>query len=114
DSFSVGHVALSADGSVLYFASDRPGGYGETDIWYCEKQPDSTWGTPKNCGPVINTPEQDEFPTVSDQDVFYFASKGHAGMGGFDIFEASGARDQWSAPVNLHVPRNSPADDFYY
>ncbi|GAA0564859.1 tetratricopeptide repeat protein [Chitinophaga japonensis] len=114
DSFSVGHVALSADGSVLYFASDMPGGYGETDIWYCEKQPDSTWGTPKNCGPVINTPEQDEFPTVSGGNVFYYASKGHAGMGGFDIFEASGARDQWSAPVNLHVPRNSPADDFFY
>lgn len=114
DAYSIAHAAVSKDGQVLYFASDMPGGQGESDIWYCEKQGDSTWSAPINCGPAINTPDDDEFPTIAADGSLYFSSKGHAGMGGFDLFRAEGSKAQWSQPRNLGYPLNSPADDFYY
>lgn len=114
DSFSIGHAALSPDRTVLYFASDMPGGQGKTDIWYSVKQPDGRWGTPLNCGPAINTPEEEEFPTMGGDGTLYFSSKGHPGMGGFDLFRATGSRGQWTAPANMRPPLNSPGDDFYY
>lgn len=110
--FSVGHPALSKDGNILYFTSDRPGGIGKTDIWYSEKAIDGSWGTPKNCGPTINTTEDEEFPTLAE-DALYFSSKGHPGMGGFDIFSSKGQKDQWDVAVNQRSPLNSPGDDFY-
>ncbi len=113
--YSLGHAALSKDGHILYFASDKPGGYGQTDIWYCEKLNDSTWGEPKNCGPVVNTAGAEEFPTVvADGGELYFASDGHPGMGGFDMFRSKGSAARWTAPTNLQYPLNSPGDDFYY
>ncbi len=99
DSFSLGHAALSRDGRVLYFTSDMPGGYGSRDIWYCELKADSSWSAPRNCGPVINTAEQDDFPNVNDSLGLYFSSKGHVNMGGLDVFYAIGRRtsgNPWS------------------
>ncbi|MGY0040696.1 OmpA family protein [Pedobacter sp. NJ-S-72] len=110
--FSVGHAALSKDENTLYFVSDMPGGIGKTDIWYSEKSGDGSWNSPKNCGPSINTAEEEEFPTLAD-DVLYFSSKGHPGMGGFDIFSSKGQKNQWSAAVNQKSPLNSQGDDFY-
>jgi outer membrane protein OmpA-like peptidoglycan-associated protein/tetratricopeptide (TPR) repeat protein len=112
--YSVGHAALSKDGRLLYFVSDMPGGEGKTDIWYCERQEDGSWAAPKNCGPFINTADEEEFPTVGDDGVLYYSSKGLVGMGGFDLFRATGEKDKWERPVNLRYPLNSPADDFYY
>jgi len=114
DQYSMGHAALSTDGSLLYFASDMPGGSGGTDIWYCEKLSDGNWAAPVNCGPVINTADDEEFPTIGPDGVLYFSSKGHTGMGGFDMFRSDGSKAQWSVPQNLRYPYNSPADDFYY
>lgn len=111
--YSMGHAALSRDGRLLYFTSDMPGSVGKTDIWYCEKQENGTWGTPVNCGVVINTIEEEGFPTVNEEGELSFSSKGHAGMGGFDIFYAKGKAGNWSAPVNLGNLFNSEADDFY-
>ncbi|WP_462266779.1 OmpA family protein [Mucilaginibacter sp.] len=111
-SYSVGHAALSANGQVLYFTSDRPGGEGGTDIWYCEKQPGGTWGPPVNCGRHINTPADEAFPALHGG-TLYFASKGWPGMGGYDLFAASGAKNQWATPRNLRYPANSTRDDFY-
>lgn len=113
DAYSLGHAVLSNDGNTLYFASDMPGGQGGTDIWYSERQADGKWGTPANCGPAINTPDEEEFPTIAPDGSLYFASKGWPGMGGFDIFHASGSKNQWSAAENLRYPTNSPGDDFY-
>jgi outer membrane protein OmpA-like peptidoglycan-associated protein len=110
--FSIGHAALSKDENTLYFVSDMPGGVGKTDIWYSEKSDDGSWGNPKNCGSSINTTEEEEFPTLAE-DVLYFSSKGHPGMGGFDIFSSKGQKDQWSAAVNQKSPLNSQGDDFY-
>lgn len=114
DQYSVGHAALSQDNHILYFASDMPGGKGGTDIWYCVRQADGTLGTPMNCGDVINTPEDEQFPTIDEDGNLCFSSKGHVGMGGFDLFKTEGSKDQWTKPENLGYPRNSPGDDFYY
>lgn len=111
--YSVGAAALSQDGSILYFTSDMPGGAGKTDIWYCEKLPSGQWSRPRNCGTSINTPEEEAYPTIGPGNRLYFASTGHAGMGGLDIYAAEGSRDQWQQAVNLQPPFNSGYDDFY-
>jgi len=111
--YSIGNAALSADGKVLYFTSDMEGGQGKTDIWYCTKQADGTWGKPVNCGKDINTQEEEDFPTTGNNDVLYFSSKGLPGMGGFDIFRTSLGNDKFAAPENLKYPANSTSDDFY-
>ncbi|WP_410219665.1 OmpA family protein [Pedobacter sp.] len=110
--FSVQHPALSPDGRILYFVSDMPGGYGGMDIYYVEKQANGTWSVPVNCGNEINTPEDDVFPSVRKDGKFYFASKGHIGMGGLDIFSAEGSKNNFSKVENLRAPLNSPKDDF--
>lgn len=111
--YSVGHAVPSSDGKVLYFTSDMPGGKGGLDIWYCDRVNDSTWGMPKNCG-AINTVNDEAFPTIGADDLLYFSSKGHIGMGGYDIFSAKGQRQNWTVPHNLGYPVNSPGDDFYF
>jgi outer membrane protein OmpA-like peptidoglycan-associated protein/tetratricopeptide (TPR) repeat protein len=107
--YYTGNVVIS--GQVLYFVSDRPGGIGKTDLWYCERLGNGSWGSPKNCGPVINTPLEETFPTVNEAGMLYFSSKGHVGIGGFDIFRATGSGADWSVPVNLRMPYNSGGDD---
>ncbi len=114
--YNVGHPAISSDGSLLYFVSDMPGGFGSSDIYYCEKQTDGSWGIPKNAGSKINSEGKEVFPYISDDGTFYFSSDGHPGMGGLDIFSAKGDRNSWTIPQNLKSPMNSPKDDFsvYY
>jgi len=106
-----GNAVLSEDGQTLYFVSDRPGGVGKTDIWYSERLANGAWGQAKNCGREINTRWEESFPTINEGGVLYFSSKGHPGMGGFDIFRASGSRDEWTPPLNLRNPYNSGGDD---
>ena len=112
EEFSVQHPALSADGSILYFASDKSGGLGGMDIYAARRQSNGTWGEPINCGPEINTPEDDVFPVVRSDNKFYFASKGHIGMGGLDVFTAEGSYNTFKAVENLKAPINSSKDDF--
>ena len=108
---STGQVALSRDGQTMYFASNRNGGQGRMDIWYSEKQKNGRWGKPKNCGAFINTPFDEAFPTYNEKGILYFSSKGHPGMGGFDLFRATGEEAQWSILQNLRSPFNSGGDD---
>ncbi len=110
--FSVQHPALSPDGKILYFASDMPGGYGGMDLYYSEKLPNGSWTQPLNCGNQINTPQDDVFPTVRQDGKFYFASKGHIGMGGLDVFSAVGSKNNFDHIENLRAPLNSSKDDF--
>ncbi|RFZ84273.1 OmpA family protein [Mucilaginibacter terrenus] len=112
-SYSVGHAALSPNGNLLYFTSDMPGGEGGTDIWFCEKQADGSWGKPINCGKAINTRYDEAFPVVKGSDTLTFASKGLPGMGGFDIFFSKGEMADWDTPHNYRYPVNSTSDDFY-
>lgn len=109
--YSSSQAALSVDGNVLYFVSDRPGGYGQTDLWYAERQQDGSWGQAVNCGDKINTIAAEIFPTINEDGVLYFSSKGHVGMGGFDIFRVRGARAAWDSVENIKAPFNSGKDD---
>ncbi|OYQ37644.1 hypothetical protein CHU92_07750 [Flavobacterium cyanobacteriorum] len=109
--YSVAQPALSKDGRWLYFVSDMPGGYGETDIYKVAVMPDGTFGKPLNLGPVINTPFKEMFPFVNDE-ALYFASEGHYGLGGLDIFKSEIAGESFTEPQNEGVPMNSNGDDF--
>ncbi|WP_304621580.1 OmpA family protein [Rufibacter sp. LB8] len=112
ESYSMGHPALSQDGNLLYFVSDMPGGYGQTDIYFSERRPDGSWTDPKNVGPEINTPGKEVFPVINKDGKLYFSSDGHIGMGGLDIFSAVGNKNAWKQVENLYYPFNSPRDDF--
>ncbi|HNX44673.1 MAG TPA: OmpA family protein [Bacteroidales bacterium] len=109
--YNVGHPALTADASVMYFVSDMPGGQGGTDIWMCKRQGEG-WGNAVNLGPVINTPGNEMFPSVKQDGTLYFASDGHPGYGGLDIFSSKFSDGSWSVPRNLYAPLNSSYDDF--
>lgn len=112
--YSIGHASLSKDGKVLYFTSDMPGGFGETDIWYSELQTDGSWGQPQNCGPEINTAAEEAFPSTGVNGELYFSSKGRIGMGGFDIYSSKGEKARWTKAQNLKYPVNTTSDDFYF
>jgi len=111
DSTIVAHPALSPDGATLYFVSDKAGGQGGKDIWMATKM-GGGFGQPVNLGPVINTPGDEMFPFVRDNGELYFASNGHIGMGGFDLFVAKKNEEgEWTVE-NMGSPMNSPSDDF--
>ena len=103
---------LSPDGNIMYFVSDRDGGLGGTDIWYAQKV-GKEWSAPVHAGKIINTPFNEIYPHVGrDGKTLYFASDGHPGLGGYDIFRSEGRLATWSPPQNLGVPINSSYDDF--
>ncbi|GAB1447918.1 OmpA family protein [Bacteroidota bacterium] len=113
DSFSCGHPAFSPDGKTLFISSDRPGGLGEKDIWMVPFDPvKNNWGEPQNPGNAINSADDELFPWVDENNSLYFASKGHIGMGGLDIFKAEKAGNGFKTAENLKYPINSGADDF--
>ncbi len=113
DTFNTAHPTLSRDGKTLYFASNRPGTIGEMDIWKVQKNGDQ-WGTPVNLGPTINTDKNEIFPYFSDDDVLYFSSEAHQGLGGLDIFYSKPDNDNWGTVTNLGTPFNSPSDDLCF
>lgn len=111
--YSVGHPALSSDGNALYFVSDMPGGYGDTDVYVAHIFSNGLLGTPQNLGPKINTAGREMFPFVKDS-LLYFSSDGHYGLGGLDVFESKiiKEREEYSEPQNIGKPVNSSFDDF--
>lgn len=109
DKYSVGHPSLSADGNTLYFVSDMPGGIGGTDV-YKSLLKNGKWTKPINLGKKINTSENEMFPHVNGNTLF-FASNGRAGMGGLDIYVAGLVSDETEL-THLGAPVNSEADDF--
>jgi len=103
--------SLSADGRTLYFASDRRGGQGKLDIWYSVLKNKGIWSEPKNLGPGINTPDDDNAPFIhANGRTLFFASNGLPGMGGFDIFLSQKVDTTWSAPRNIGYPINTQTD----
>ncbi|RIJ37840.1 OmpA family protein [Pontibacter oryzae] len=112
EEYSIGHPAISPDGQILYFASDMPGTLGDTDIFYSKRNTDGTWAEPVNAGPAINTSGRESFPYVDVNGKLYFASDGHLGMGGMDIFSAEGEQGNWRDVRNLGYPINSPQNDY--
>lgn len=105
---------LSADGNSLYFASDRPGGFGGIDLYVTRKDPKSgVWGVPQNLGPKINTQGHEKTPFIhSDSETLYFSSDGQYGFGGMDIFFVrKNEKGEWMEPENIGYPINTEADD---
>ncbi len=108
-----GHPTISEDETVLIFASDIMGGRGGKDLWMVKrKSKGGVFGRPENLGSVINTPGDEMYPYLRDDSTLYFASNGHPGMGGFDIFRSIRENGHWSKPENMKFPINSSADDF--
>ena len=113
DTLVAAHPALSPDGQTLYFVSDMPGGRGGKDLYRTTRtSPGSPWSRPENLGTDVNTRGNELFPFVHEDGTLYFASDGHIGMGGLDIFRAvPQGGDAWLVQ-NMMAPVNSPADDF--
>lgn len=106
-------ACISCDGRVLYFASNRPGGLGGTDIWVSVKQKDGSWSNPTNLGAPINTDKDEESPFISnDGNRLFFSSTGHMGFGGQDIFMSTFDKYRgWSNAFNLGPKINSPFEE---
>lgn len=111
-------VTITADENTLYFASDRPGGYGGFDIYVCTRDSRGEWTRVTNLGPKINTQYDEDGPFISyDGKTLYFSSQAHKGMGGFDIFRIElldAKKNDWSEPENIGYPINTPDDDIYF
>lgn len=106
--------SISSDGVTLYFASDRPGGFGGVDLYVTKKDPKTgQWSVPQNLGPKINTKGNEKTPFIhSDSETLYFSSDGHFGFGKSDIFYVrKDAKGEWEEPVNIGSPINGPDDD---
>ncbi|HHG86055.1 MAG TPA: hypothetical protein ENJ82_15005, partial [Bacteroidetes bacterium] len=113
DDYSVGHPSLTSDGKMLFFASNMPGGYGGTDIWYSLNS-DSGWTNPVNLGPLVNTVGNELFPQIQADGNLFFSSDGHGGQGGLDIYLSRATPRGWGDIRHLPAPINSPQDDFSY
>jgi cell division septation protein DedD len=109
-SFSTAYPSFSPDGNALYFASDRPDGYGGFDL-YVSYRMGNTWSTPENLGPNVNTPGHEITPFFDGSSLF-FSSDWHQGLGGFDIFRAEQANDRWTRIFHLGNLVNSSYDDY--
>lgn len=111
--YSLAHPSFSPDGSIMYFTSTAPGGFGSSDI-YVSRNSNGDWSAPENLGPVINTPNEESFPYLANDSVLYFSSNGHGSLGGMDILVSYKRRGKFGKPVNLGSPINSRYDDFSF
>lgn len=108
-------ASISPDGMILFFASNRKGGFGGTDIYLCRRI-GMKWSEPQNAGQDINTPYDEDFPNISpDGKILYFSSKGHTSMGGYDIFKSNfDENNTFSKPKNIGYPINTTDDDMNF
>lgn len=112
DEYNTAHPTISPDGKNLFFASNKPGGYGGMDL-YVSQWENGHWGMPVNLGPSVNTEGNEIFPFIHPDGRLYFASNSHVGLGGLDIYYSiPKGKGDWNIPVNLGAPVNSIADDF--
>jgi len=115
DYYSTGHPSVSPDRKRLYFTSDRPGGYGGTDIYYSEIHDRGGVGSPINAGPAVNTEGNEMFPFINEEGKLFFSSDGHVGFGQLDVFSTiSNEEGEIVDVINLGTPINSSSDDFGY
>lgn len=114
DNYSVSHPSLSRDGKKLYFASDMPGTLGQSDLFVVDVLDNGQYSKPRNLGELINTEGRETFPYISESNTLYFASDGHVGLGGLDVFVAVPEEQGFSNSFNVGRPINSPKDDFSF
>lgn len=112
--YSVGHPALNDNGTVMIFSSDMPWGYGGSDLYMVRWEGGENWSSPLNLGASVNTEGNELFPFLFNDSILYFASDGHSGMGGLDIYESHLLNQEWTKAENLGYPINSSHDDFSF
>lgn len=113
--YNVAHPALSPDEKTLYFASNMPGTHGQSDLFKVSINSDGTYGKPENLGTVINTEGRETFPFITKDNELYFASDGHPGLGGLDVFVSKAEKDgSYKDVFNVGEPLNSSYDDFSF
>lgn len=110
-SYSCAHAVVNADGSMMVFTSDMPGGFGGKDLWMCKKNPDG-WDKPVNLGADINTSGDEMFPYIRRDGILFFSSNGLPGYGGLDVFSARWNNSLWLLKRNEGLNLNGSADDF--
>jgi outer membrane protein OmpA-like peptidoglycan-associated protein len=113
ENYSTGHPAMSPDGKKLFFVSDKPGGFGDTDIYVVDVLENGKFSKPRNLGRGINTAQREMFPFVTN-DMLYFSSDRAFGLGGLDIYKAQFIDNTFEVAVNVGQPINSNRDDFSY
>ena len=110
-------VSMTKDESTIYFASERPGGLGVSDIYSAKKNSRGAWSIVKNLGPAINTEYEEDSPYIDyDSKTLYFSSMGRKGMGGRDLFKSTlldESKNMWAEPENMGYPINTPDDDLF-
>lgn len=111
EDYNVTHPSLNAEGDVLFFASDMPGGYGGSDL-YVSRYENRQWTEPENLGSVINTEGDELFPFYHKSGKLYFASDEHNSMGRLDVFYTEKVNGEWHVPFHMEEPINSRYDDF--
>lgn len=111
--YSVAHPTISTKGDKIYFSSDMEGGFGKMDIYVAYLE-NGSWSDPINLGPEINTEGDEVFPWLDYDGTLYFASDGHSGLGGLDIYSSEGSRGKFSTAQNIGSPINSNFDDFSF
>lgn len=113
DYYSNAHPTLSADDKTMYFASDRPGGFGMTDLYMVNVSPDGTFQRVTNMGDFINTSGRESFPHITSKNELYFSSDGHFGLGGYDVFYTD-LNEKNPELYNVGEPINSSYDDLAF
>ena len=109
-----GSCSITADGRYLYFASERPGGFGGRDLYLSEKE-NGDWGPAKNLGPIINTQYNEDAPFIHPDGItMFFSSEGHKSIGGYDIMYSIRKENSWIDPLSMGIPLNTTEDDRYY
>ena len=112
--FSNKNPMVSPDGKHLYFSSNMPGGFGLYDLYKAKINEDGSLSTVENLGQKINTEGQEAFPYLTAENILYFSSDGHLGLGGLDIFYSKNVDSKWTSSKNVGIPVNSGADDFAF
>jgi outer membrane protein OmpA-like peptidoglycan-associated protein len=111
DDYSLGHAVVSKDGNRLYFVSDMPGGFGQTDLYYSDNE-NGKWSEPKNLGTEINSEGREMFPYIHEDGTLFYSTDGKAGLGGLDLYYTTPNSNTFSEPKNLGYPVNTHYDDF--
>lgn len=114
DNYSTEHPSLSADGTKMFFTSNMPGTIGSYDIFVVDVNDDGSFSDPRNLGPEVNTPEREQFPYISSNNVLYFSSNGRMGYGNLDLFRSEMEDGTFTEAKNLGGTINSGYDDFAY
>ena len=111
-SYNYFHPAVTQDELTIYFSSNRPGGFGDYDIWMASRSSvEEEFGNVTNLGKLINTEGKEEFPVLKGDNVLYYSSDGLLGLGGYDIFMTEKINGEWTEPVNMGYPINTPYDE---